>query len=377
MSPLFTREEVEVALNGLVNSRVESKRQSAAFRQFGNVFDPRKISLLPIGLDGQTTIHLFKNEDTTRWFVNEILRITSEPDKDNNEVPKMKFKKFKVCEFETQPGRTRKIVIPCLRDQVVVRCILNRLRQIGLIVDEADKPNQNIPALAGKIIALVPENEKRKVIRTDIQDFYSTVCVKRLLELLNESHGQQIGGWLMGLIKEALSGNQTAVAMGYTGLPVGMGISGLLANYYVSRMGLTTFCRGVEVIRYEDDLLLVFDPTIDPKKVMKMLDKKLHSFGLVRNKPKTEVLDSTSAFVFVGVTFEKGRAFISKERFAKWVSDVKKDVNDELRNYRRLELLRPDIERPSRREVVERTWKAHKRGNRSYFYQHMLKIQAL
>ena len=373
-APLFTFNEIESALKGLVDSKLKNKRQKISMLGYEPFYDPKKFSMLPIGLDGVTTPHIYKSDEAKEEFLYEIYRLVNLYEKNRPNIPKLNFKKFKVLDIETKPGKSRKIAIPCLRDQVVVRCILNRLNNIG-IVDDANKPNQNIPKLTQSIKKLIEENPSRTIIRSDIKNFYPSVDTNKLVNLLQASHGEIIGERLMALIKKALIDNKSK--NDYTGLPVGMGTSVLFANYYISQLGLTYFYEGVNLIRYEDDVLMFLNEGIDPEDVKSKLDQKLATFGLERNIEKTEIMASMSPFVFLGVSYENGQVSISKERYKKWITDVNKDIQDEIKNFRAIELIDPNVKKPSNKELIDTIWKAHKFGNRSYFHQHYLKIKAI
>ena len=80
---------------------------------------------------------------------------------------------------------------------------------------------------------------------------------------------------------------------------------------------------------------------------------------------------------FITIPHDKGNVSLTEERMKKWKEDVKSDIHDEIRNYRTLELIQPDAVIPDRKEIVDLIWKQHKRGKRSYFYQHLLKIKAI
>jgi hypothetical protein len=373
-APLFSFEEIANSLKALVQSKIKNKRRSTAMRSFELFYNPKKFSLLPVGVDGQTTIHVYETEEKKEAFLWGIYRLVNDFEKERLEIPRYTFKKFKVVEYETKPGKLRKISIPCLRDQVVVRCILNRLNEIG-IVDSNNKPNQHIPTLTAKIKDLIKTHPNRQIIRTDIKDFYPSVNTQKLLTLLDATHGEVIGSRLMYLIRKAILENKSAAS--YTGLPLGMGTSVLLANYYISHLGLANFYEGVNVIRYEDDLIMFLDEGVDAEDVKKKLDEKLAEFGLTRNEDKTEVMSCMDPFVFLGVSYDKGNVSLTEERIKKWKEEVKSDIHSEILNYRTLELIKPDAVIPKRKEIVDMIWKQHKRGKRSYLYQHLLKIKAI
>ncbi len=373
-APLFSMEEIKKALKGLVNGKVKNKRRSTALKDYDLFYNPQKFSLLPIGLDGQSTIHVYESEETKEKFLWDIYRLVNDFENGSDHVPKFTFKKFMCLSFGTKPEKIRKISILCLRDQVVVRCILNKLNEIG-IVDDDNKPNQNIPAITAKIRGFIKSQPTRQIIRTDIKDFYPSVDTVKLLSLLELSHGSQIGPRLMALIRKSLIDNKSAHE--YTGLPLGMGTSVLLANYYIAQLNLSNFYEGVTVVRYEDDLILFLDEGVDAEDVKLKLDLTLTQFGLKRNEAKTAVLSCMDTFLFLGVCYDKGSVSLPEERRQKWIQDVKNDIHEEIKNYRTLELLNTNATIPSRRAIVDLIWKKHKLGKRSYFYQHQLKIKAL
>lgn len=67
-APLFTYEEITNALKALVQSKIKNKRRSNAFREFDLFYNPKKFSLLPVGMDGQTTIHVYESEEKKKHF---------------------------------------------------------------------------------------------------------------------------------------------------------------------------------------------------------------------------------------------------------------------------------------------------------------------
>ena len=75
-APLFSIEEIANALKGMVQSKIKNKRRSNAFRDFDLFYNPKKFSLLPIGLDGQTTIHVYETEEKKQEFFT-LLQTTS------------------------------------------------------------------------------------------------------------------------------------------------------------------------------------------------------------------------------------------------------------------------------------------------------------
>ena len=94
-APLFTFEEIANALKGMVQSKIKNKRRSTAFKDFDLFYNPKKFSLLPIGLDGQTTIHVYETEEKKQAFIWGIYRLVNDFEKGSKVIPKYSFKKFK------------------------------------------------------------------------------------------------------------------------------------------------------------------------------------------------------------------------------------------------------------------------------------------
>jgi hypothetical protein len=252
---LFTLEKIEAAFDEMVANKIKNERKSIALEFADYQITGQNTSVLPVGHDGITTMHVLKTPQSKSYFLNEIYRLINEciP---NTDIPRIELKKYKIKDKSTDDTKTRKIVIPCLRDQVVVRCILNKLNEIG-IIDEKNKPNQNVHDLTSKIRKSILTGSPKKIIRTDIKNFYPSINSKKLIQCLEASHGNIIDPRIMNLIRKILLDNKSKG--GYTGLPLGVGFCVLLANYYISQMNLSQKFSDIEFYRYEDDVLFIVD----------------------------------------------------------------------------------------------------------------------
>jgi hypothetical protein len=370
---LFTLEEIEVAFDALIQGKIRNKRKSIAFDSIGFSITAQNTSVLPVGSDGITTMHVLKTLETKARFFDEIFRLTNECIQDTD-IPRIEFKKYKIKEITIDESKKRTIVIPCLRDQVVVRCILNKLNQIG-ITDEANKPNPKIDDLTRKVRKSILSGNPKKIIRTDITNYYPSITTENLLNKLQASHGDLIDPRLMHLIRKILIDNKSKE--GYTGLPLGVGFCVLLANYYISQMKLDIHFPDAELIRYEDDVMFIVDADADENLLLSKLDAIYEDFGIKRSEKKTEIIDAMSEFKFVGVNYKEGNVFIGEEKFNKWKISVADDIKKQFRDFSMLKILSPHIEIPNNKNLVNTIWKAHKKGSRSKVYQHSLRIQKI
>lgn len=370
---LFTMGEIENAFDVLIAGKLRNKRRSIAFESIGYRFTGANTSVLPVGTDGITTMHVLKTPETKVHFLNEIYRLTNQCIAGTND-PRIKFKKFKVKTIKMDETKSRTVVIPCLRDQVVVRCILNKLNDIG-ITDEANKPNPKVIDLTKKVRNLILKGGPKKIIRTDITNYYPSISPERLIQKLEVSHGHLIDPKIMCLIKKILLENESKHK--YTGIPLGVGFCVLLANYYISQMNLAAHFPGIEIIRYEDDVMFIVEKDIDEKEILAKLDAIYEEFGIKRSEKKTEVLDAMSEFKFIGVNYANGKVFISEDRMNKWKVSVADDVKKQFRDFFIMKAYHPDVEMPSNKELVNKIWSGHKRGIRSKSFPHSIKVKHL
>ena len=370
---LFTMEEIENAFNALVAGKLRNKRRSIAFESIGYSFNGANTSVLPVGTDGITTMHVLKTSETKAQFFNEIFRLTNQCE-EGKSVPRIKFKKFKVKTIKMDETKSRTVVIPCLRDQVVVRCILNKLNEIG-ITDEANKPNPKVIDLTKRVRNLILSGNPKKIIRTDITNYYPSISPERLIQKLEASHGRVIDPRIIVLIKKILLENESKDK--YTGIPLGVGFCVLFANYYISQMNLADHFPGIEIIRYEDDVMFIVEKHIDEKIILAKLDAIYEEFGIKRSEKKTEVLDAMSEFKFIGVNYANGKVFISDERINKWKVSVADDIKKQFRDFFILKAYYPKANMPVNKELVNRIWGGHKRGVRSKTFPHSIKVKHL
>ena len=370
---LFTMEEIEAAFAAMVAGKIRNRTKSIALESIGTYLNAQNTSVMPVGTDGITTMHVLKTPEKKAQFFKEIFRLVNECI-EGPTIPKITFKKYKIKNKVIDETKTRTVIIPCLRDQVVIRCILNKLNTIG-IVDEENKPNPDVVELTTKIRNFILSGGPKKIIRTDIANYYPSINTEKLLQLLEASHGHLIDPRIMNLIRKVLIDNKSKD--GYSGLPLGIGFCVLLANYYIAQMKLAEHFQGIDLVRYEDDIMFIVDEKVDEKEILARLDAIYDEFGIKRSEKKTEVFDAMSAFKYIGVNYEEGKVFIGDEKFTKWKVSVAKDIKKQFRDFSILKTYDSNVSVPSNKELVNKIWKAHKKGERSKVYQHSIRIQKI
>jgi len=368
-----TIDEVQEAYKQLVNKASRKARIPAGFRGVVCMDDPAIVSLLPVGRDGMTTIQVEKSDKSKSLFFSEVVRLFNE-DHGETKLPKFKLKRFSIQERKEKSGeqtKVRRTVLLCLRDQVAMRVLLNRIKQAGLV-------SGNWNDVFAQISAIHADLKNRKsmplIIKTDISEFHPSVNREMLIELIKTKMSDLFDNRTMGFLEYAISGHPSAVDV--PGLPQGLSVSVILAEFYAQQMNLSQLIPGVSVYRYADDILFIADPGTDADSILNQLDEQLSKFNLRRNLEKTKVI-TDGAFCYLGVDFEGNRVSIDNSRQRRWSTAVWAEVGKDIESYRIVAALRADAAMPDQKQLIRNTFREYKRGVRSSYWKLIQKVSAL
>jgi RNA-directed DNA polymerase len=136
------------------------------------------------------------------------------------------------------------------------------------------------------------------IVEVDIRKFFDTVDHAHLRELLRRRIGDRvllrlIGKWLNAGVLEGLN-----LLYPDEGTPQGGVISPLLANIYLHEVFDRWFVDDVEpaldgharVVRYADDLVVLFSCKRDAERFLAVLPKRFGKFGLTLHPEKTQLI---------------------------------------------------------------------------------------
>jgi group II intron reverse transcriptase/maturase len=140
------------------------------------------------------------------------------------------------------------------------------------------------------------------VLDVDIQAFFDNLDHGKLREMLRQRVtdgvvGRLIGKWLKAGVLE-----DGAVRRTTTGTPQGGVISPLLADIYLHEVVDGWWVKDVQprlrgkaaMVRYADDMVMVFASREDALRVQEVLTKRLARFGLTLHPEKTRLIDFRS-----------------------------------------------------------------------------------
>lgn len=200
-------------------------------------------------------------------------------------------------------SQTRPIGIPTFEDKVLQRAVAMLLEAV-YEQDFADfsygfrpgrSAHQALETLRDQVMAM----GGGWVVEVDVKAFYDTLDHKRLQEVLRRRVRdgallRLIGKWLNAGVMEA-----GQLSYPEAGTPQGGVISPILANVYLHEVLDEWFERDVRprlkgrvsLVRYADDIALVFSCEEDARSVLAKLPERFGSYGLTLHPDKTRIVE--------------------------------------------------------------------------------------
>ena len=220
---------------------------------------------------------------------------------------------------QKKDGSERLVEKPALKDLIVQQYVYRT------IVDFIDRSleEESIGFRKGisrhKAIDIVKkaiEEGYKFVIESDIEDFFPSVDLHRLLELMQIFFVQHDTLLLSVLQKIVLNGylRNGNICERTKGLAQGSPLSPLLANLYLDAFDETIQQWGVRFIRYADDFIILAKTEQDAEKILVQTEQYLSTIGLFINRKKTAIKPISSGFQFLGISFEHSEITESHEQ---------------------------------------------------------------
>lgn len=143
------------------------------------------------------------------------------------------------------------------------------------------------------------------VVRADIQDFFPSVRLDRLEQLL-DGLLPQADRILRQLLRACLhTGYQMSGEFHPrgAGLATGSPLSPLLANLYLDRLDKTLIAAGAFLVRYADDFVILAKGGDEAERLLALAQDTLEQIGLALHPEKTLLQSVETGFRFLGMDF--------------------------------------------------------------------------
>ncbi|HVX90162.1 MAG TPA: group II intron reverse transcriptase/maturase [Candidatus Paceibacterota bacterium] len=238
---------------------------------------------------------------------------------------------------------TRPLGIPTFEDKVLQRAVTMVLEAVYeqdfLPCSYGFRPGRSAHQALNSIWERATRTAGGWVLEIDIRKYFDTIDHARLRDILRH---RVLDGVLLKLIGKWLKAGvleDGVLAYSHAGSPQGGVISPLLANIYLHEVLDMWFEHavqprmrgGVQLVRYADDAVLLFEREDDARRVMTVLPKRFEKYGLTLHPEKTRLVEfvrpdrrgrriapSASArpgtFCFLGFTH-----FWRRSRSGKWI----------------------------------------------------------
>jgi RNA-directed DNA polymerase len=200
-------------------------------------------------------------------------------------------------------SQTRPIGIPTFADKVLQRAVTMVLEavyeQSFLNCSYGFRPGRSAHQALRQIRNQAMEMTGGWVLEVDIRNFFGTL---EHCQLRNIVHKRVRDGVLLRLIGKWLNAGvmeNGAIEYPEAGTPQGGVISPILANIYLHEVLDEWFARQVVprlagraiLVRFADDLVIIFEYERDARRVFEVLPKRLAKYGLTLHPEKTRLID--------------------------------------------------------------------------------------
>ena len=203
----------------------------------------------------------------------------------------------------TDGKQTRPLGIPTFEDKVLQRAVTMLLEPIYeqefLTCSYGFRPGRSAHQALDAVRDAVMQMGGGYVLEIDIRKFFDTIPREDLLGVVRHRVRDGvllriIGKWLNAGVME-----DGRVMRPEAGTPQGGVISPLLANLYLHEVVDMWFHTDVlprmlgraELVRYADDMVMVFELQSDAERVYKVLPKRFDKYGLALHPDKTRLLE--------------------------------------------------------------------------------------
>jgi RNA-directed DNA polymerase len=212
-----------------------------------------------------------------------------------------------------KPGseERRPLGIPTVQDRVVqtaLRMLLEPIFERDFAAQSYGfRPGIGCKDALGRVDGLLKAGYVH-VVDADLKAYFDTIPKQRLLALVA---GKVADGRVLALVEAFLGQSvleDTRDWVPEQGTPQGAVISPLLSNIYLDPLDHLMADRGIEMVRYADDFVVLCRSPDDAAAALAVVQDWTARAGLVLHPVKTRLVDArTDGFDFLGYRFERGR----------------------------------------------------------------------
>lgn len=229
-----------------------------------------------------------------------------------------------------KPGSKEKrpLGIPTVRDRVVQAALLNVLEPIferGFAEQSYGfRPNRGCKDALRRVEQMLKRGYTW-VVDADLKSYFDTIPHDSMVERVEEKVSD---GAVIALIKGYLKQDVMEVMKRWTpegGTPQGAMISPLLSNIYLDPLDHVMEQRGIEMVRYADDFVILCRSQAEAEAALEEVRQWTESAGLQLHPTKTRIVNATQqgGFDFLGYHFERNMKWPRKKSLTKFKDAIR------------------------------------------------------
>jgi CRISP-associated protein Cas1 len=247
------------------------------------------------GVDGETIAHFQHHAET---YIPQLIKAVQE----NTYIPLPLRQIF----IPKKDHSWRTLGIPTVRDRLVQQALLNILHP-ALEPEFSDASFAYRPGrshlMAVRQVSHWRDKGYHWVLEADLTSYFDNVHHDRLLLELHERLPQPEFLQLIRLWLKAGILTKTGVQIGTQGIPIGSGISPILANVYLDDFDELLATTAYQLVRYADDFIILARQEHQIKTAYELVLKILQAIDLPINPQKTQIANFDRGFRFLGHSF--------------------------------------------------------------------------
>lgn len=203
-------------------------------------------------------------------------------------------------------GGHRMLRIPCVRDRVVERAVLDRLVPViePWLSDAAHafRAGRGVASAVRRVVELREEGFAW-VARTDIDDCFPSIPVGNALRYIRSlADDEQLADLIAAFLRRPARTVDGRLAQA-RGLAQGAPLSPMLANLVLSQIDRAILDEGFPLVRYADDMVIAADEAAECREALAIAAVALRRLGMRLGADKTEVMSFAEGFAFLGEDF--------------------------------------------------------------------------
>jgi hypothetical protein len=238
-------------------------------------------------------------------------------------LPSYRFGPLLQFEHSKTGGGSRKIYVPRVRDQLVLRVMHEVVcaaaqKQLGTSL-RPPKPTEMIDAFRRYAAGI----SCPFVLRTDIQSFFESVprdrAAKRAASLIDEPITQGLlSRWSENIRARPAWHSGRGYDFAVEGLPPGLSLSSSLAELYLADLDAQAQKR-FHWFRYVDDILVLCKSEADAHAAQAWVIEALESFNISISKPKTKIGKLQDGVSWLGLVHFNSETRAEPIRVRRWL----------------------------------------------------------